>query len=219
MTPILPPDLSNRLGALSELVGSTKGFMPRDEGMALALSLYNCDLDARYPAVEIGSYIGLSTIYLGTAAKLQSRALISVDHHRGSEENQIGWQFHDKSLVDPVSQKIDTLYLFRRTIELADLSETVVIIVADSQRYAAVHKGEIGYLFIDGGHGETQAHQDFDSWVPKIKVGGILAIHDVFEDPADGGRPPFELFQRSLQSGFVLTSIQGSLRVLVRATL
>lgn len=219
MTLKLPPDLFGQLDSLSGLLCSTKGFMPRDEGKALALSLYNCALDASYPAVEIGSYIGLSTIYLGVTAKIQSRALISVDHHHGSEENQTGWQFHDKSLVDPVSQKIDTLYPFRRTIELADLSETVIIVAADSQRYAAVHRGEIGYLFIDGGHGQIQAHQDFDSWVPKIARGGLLAIHDVFEDPKDGGRPPYELFQRALENDFILTLSQGSLRVLTRAIL
>jgi len=188
--------------------------MPPDEGMALALSLFNCNISSTLPAVEIGSYIGLSTIYLGTVAKKQMRPLISVDHHRGSEENQAGWEYHDPTLVDPVSRQMDTLYLFRRTVDLAKLSDTVIIVVADSQTFANSCTGEIGYLFIDGGHGSEQAHKDFESWVPKITQGGCLAIHDVFPDLTLGGQAPFALYQRALREGFRETGSQGSLRVM-----
>ena len=51
-----------------------------------------------------------------------------------------------------------------------------------------------------------------------MAVGGTLAIHDVFPDPSDGGRPPYEqIFRPALESGrFCLVSSAGSLRVLRR---
>lgn len=210
----IPKELAQLLAGRQELIRATKGFMPPDEGKALALSLYECGLSSDLPAVEIGSYIGLSTIYLGTVAKQQMRPLISVDHHRGSQENQAGWEYHDPTLVDPVSGKMDTLYLFRRTVELAQLADTVIIAVADSQKFANTFSGEISLLFIDGGHGIDQARGDFESWVPKITQGGCLAIHDVFPDPALGGQAPFLLHQRALGEGFRETMAQGSLRIM-----
>lgn len=191
--------------------------MPPNEGMALALSLSLCAVPSSYPAVEIGSYVGLSTIYLGTVAKEQGRILLSVDHHRGSEENQAGWEYHDTNLVDPVSGKMDTLYLFRRTIDLAELNNVVIAIVADSATFANNYPCKIGYLFIDGGHSQTQANSDFDHWVPKVIENGILAIHDVFDDPKDGGQAPYKLFQRAIMERFELLVAEGSLRVMRKA--
>ncbi|MDA8080976.1 MAG: class I SAM-dependent methyltransferase [Actinomycetota bacterium] len=210
----IPKELAGLLADKQELIRATKGFMPPDEGKALALALYECDLPYDVPAVEIGSYTGLSTIYLGTVAKRQMRSLVSVDHHRGSQENQAGWEYHDPTLVDPVSGKMDTLYLFRRTVELARLAETVIIAVADSQKFANAFSVEIGFLFIDGGHGIAEATGDYESWVPKITQGGHLAIHDVFTDASLGGQAPFLLYQRALGEGFRETMSQGSLRVM-----
>lgn len=212
----LPDELLALLSKKLELIRVTKGFMPPNEGKALAASLYQCDAPIDLPAIEIGSYAGLSTIYLGTAAKQRGRAILSVDHHWGSEENQAGWEFHDPGLVDPVSNKMDTLYLFRRTLELAELSDTVIVIAADSKRYACAHSGAIGYLFIDGGHSIEQAEADYESWVPKLVRGGYLAIHDVFPDPAMGGQAPFAIYQRALATGFTEISSEGSLRVMRR---
>jgi hypothetical protein len=49
--------------------------------------------------------------------------------------------------------------------------------------------------------------------------GGLLAIHDVFPDPADGGRPPYEIYRRALGSGtFEEVETVGSLRVLRRVS-
>jgi len=214
MDQIESPKLVSELLAKQELIRATTGFMPPDEGMSLASALYGCNASTELPAIEIGSYAGLSTIYLGVAAQLQGRALLSVDHHHGSEENQEGWDYHDPALKDPVSGKIDTLYLFRRTIELAALSDTVIIVVADSQKFASTFSGEIGFLFIDGGHGHEQAQSDYESWVSKITVGGLLAIHDVFPDPSLGGQEPYHLYRRSLSEGFREITAQGSLRIM-----
>jgi predicted O-methyltransferase YrrM len=190
--------------------------MPCDEGLAL----YEAGLsapEAGGPLLEIGSYCGKSSVYLGAAARERSTVLFAVDHHRGSEENQAGWEHHEPDLVDPVVGRLDTLPTFRRTIHDAGLESTVVAVVADSPTLAEHWGTPLGLLFIDGGHGHEPAHRDYEAWVPWVEDDGILAIHDVFPDPADGGRPPFELYERAIGSGaFIEERAVGSLRVLRR---
>ncbi|MFP5351554.1 MAG: class I SAM-dependent methyltransferase [Actinomycetota bacterium] len=188
------------------------GFMPDDEGMAL----YEAALEAapRGPLLEIGSYCGKSTLYLAAAARERDSIVFSVDHHRGSEEHQPGEEYHDPALTD-ADGKVDTLATFRRTIEQAGVSEVVVGIVAASQVAAKAWATPVALAFIDGGHSIEAAMADYRVWTPHLIEGGLLAIHDVFEDPAEGGRPPFEIYQHALQTGsFEDLSKRGSLRVL-----
>src|SRR4029077_2595324 len=145
------------------------------------------------------------------------RQVVTVDHHRGSEENQPGWEYHDASLVDPATGRLDTLPYFRRTIEQARLEATVIAIIGFSPIIATRWQTPLGMLFIDGGHSEESVQADYEGWAPHVAVGGLLAIHDVFPDPADGGRPPYELWCRALESGaFEEADECGSLRVLRR---
>jgi hypothetical protein len=94
----------------------------------------------------------------------------------------------------------------------------VIPIVGKSPVVASHWTTPLGLLFIDGGHGVEPARADYRGWVGHLAVGGYLAIHDVFPDPADGGRPPYEeIFKPALDSGrFRLVSATGSLRVLQR---
>jgi predicted O-methyltransferase YrrM len=193
---------------------AARGFMPPDEGLAL----YEAALSApRGAMLEVGSYCGKSSVYIGSAAAEKGVLLFALDHHRGSEENQPGWDWHEPDLVDAETGRIDTLPHFRRTIHRAGLESTVVALVGESVPLAAVWEIDLAFLFIDGGHGSAPAHADYDGWVPHVAAGGIVAIHDVFPDPADGGRPPFEIYTRALASGaFSERSATGSLRVLER---
>ena len=84
------------------------------------------------PLLEVGSYCGKSSVYLGDAAQSQGRILFALDHHRGSEENQPGWEWHEPDLVDPEVGLIDTLPHFRRTVHGAGLEGSVVALVGDS---------------------------------------------------------------------------------------
>lgn len=202
-----------------ELALATKGFMPPDEGDALWEAAVAAG--AAVPGLamlEVGSYCGRSTIWLGDAAERAGVALFAVDHHRGSEENQAGWEHHDASVVDDRIGKMDTLPFFRAAIHDADLEDTVVAVVGRSPRVADAWTTPLALLFIDGGHGDEPARLDYEGWTPHVAVGGTLAIHDVFPDPADGGRPPYEqIFRPALESGrFELVSAAGSLRVLRR---
>ena len=194
---------------------AARGFMPPDEGIALHDAAV--DLATAGPYLEVGSYCGKSAIYLGAAAARRGRILFALDHHRGSEENQAGWEHHEPDLVDPDLGLLDTLPEFRRTIHDAGLEGTVVALVGDSPRLAEVWRTPLALLFIDGGHGAEPAHLDYEGWVPHVLIGGLLMIHDVFPDPADGGRPPFEIYRRALESdAFEEVGAVGSLRILTR---
>jgi predicted O-methyltransferase YrrM len=167
--------------------------------------------------LEIGSYCGKSAVYLGTAALERGTVLFALDHHRGSEENQPGWEWHEPDLVDPEVGRIDTLPRFRHTIFDAGLEGVVVAVVGDSPTVGRHWAVPLALLFIDGGHGHDPAHRDYETWVPHVEIGGLLVIHDVFPDPADGGRPPYEIYCRALESGaFTEERAVGSLRVLRR---
>ncbi len=215
-------------GRTRELVARarrTRGFMPDDEGMALLLAARRAGEGAasvhETPPVfvEIGAWCGKSTVYLGAAAEATGAVLFSLDHHHGSEENQAGWPHHDPSLVDPHTGRIDTLPHWRRTIVGAGLEASVVGVVGDSPTVASRWSTPLDFCFIDGGHGEEPAWADFRGWTPHVRVGGWLAIHDVFPDPADGGRPPYELWCAALASEeFVEDGACGSLRILRRVT-
>lgn len=189
--------------------------MPEDEGMALHDAGALAAATGLGPLLEVGTYCGKSACYLGAAARDAGSVLFTVDHHRGSEENQSGWEHHDEEVVDPATGRMDTLPFFRRTIADAQLEGAVVAIVGDSPTVARAWKTPLAFLFIDGGHGHDPAFADYRGWTPHLASGGLLAIHDVFPDPADGGRPPYELYCDAIESGaFEDVSATGSLRVL-----
>jgi predicted O-methyltransferase YrrM len=194
------------------------GFMPPDEARAL----YAAALDgaATGPLVEIGTYLGKSAILLAAAARAHGRKLVTIDHHRGSEEHQPGWDYHDPSLVDPRVGLLDTLPAARRALALSGAEPDVVLIVGRSADVAALWGAALGFVFIDGGHTDEAAQADYAGWSPLIAPGGLLAIHDVFPDPAHGGQAPYRVFARALESGDFIEdaalSGTGSLRVLRR---
>ena len=188
--------------------------MPEDEGDALHAAALVAD-PSLGPFVEVGSYCGRSTVWLGAAARAAGTALFTVDHHRGSEENQAGWEHHDPEVVDPGTGRMDTLPFLRRTLASAGLEDVVAAVVGQSPVVAAHWRTPLSFLFIDGGHGQDAAWADYRGWVPHLAAGGVLAIHDVCPDPADGGRPPYELYRHALDvDGFTERSATGSLRVL-----
>ena len=199
---------------LAALAQQVKGFMPHDEGLALYRAA--AEVAAQGPLVEVGSYCGKSAVYLGAAAAACGGTLFTIDHHRGSEEMQAGWEHHDAELIDPRTGRMDSLPVLRRTLIEAGLEDTVVAIVGDSVAVAQ-HFASAALVFIDGGHGPAPAHADYEAWSPKVMPGGLLAIHDVFPDPADGGRPPYEIWLQALDDGFAEHSAVGSLRVLRRS--
>ncbi len=197
---------------------AAKGFMPEDEGMLLHRRAL--ERLPRGPVLEVGTYCGKSAVYLGAAARVvggPQAVVFTVDHHHGSEEHQPGWEYHDTSMVDPVTGLFDTLPTLRHTLDAAGLDEHVVAIVAKSPVAARGWRTPLRLLFIDGGHTEEAAQRDFDGWAKWVEVGGALIVHDVFPDPADGGQAPYHVYRRALDTGdFREVSATGSMRVLER---
>lgn len=193
---------------------SVRGFLDDGEGMALhRLALDGLQVG---PALEIGSYCGRSTIWLGQAARSRNTVVFAVDHHRGSEEHQPGEYFHDPELTDAAG-RFDSLPSFRANIADHGLADWVIPVVCSSRMLAPHWRTPLGLLFIDGGHSLDAALTDYRCFAPWVSPGGILTIHDVFPDPAAGGQAPFAIWQLAQQSGlFAPLGEHGSLRALRR---
>ena len=183
----------------AELISATKGFLDEDEGRWL----YEIALEAsrRGPCLEIGSYCGKSTVYIGAACKTRNGILFSVDHHRGSEEQQPGQQYFDPALFDPQSGRIDTFREFRKTLEKTGLEETVVPMVCRSDVAARRWTTPLSMVFIDGGHSKEATLSDYECWARHIVPDGYLLIHDIFKDPAAGGQAPYQIYNLACSSG------------------
>ena len=184
---------------LRDLPKQVKGFMDEEEGMRL----YELAKEASTlgPCLEIGSYCGKSTIYLGQGCKESDGILFSIDHHRGSEEHQPGEEYHDPELFDTECNNMDSFRTFRKTIELASLEEVVVPIVAKSSVTAKQWATPLSLVFIDGGHSYEAAYTDYTSWSHHIIAEGYLVIHDIFKDPNEGGQAPYDIYKLALDSG------------------
>jgi predicted O-methyltransferase YrrM len=182
----------------SALLENVKGFLDPEEGMRLH---YTALLVAeRGPCLEIGSYCGKSAVYLGTACRGKNGILFSIDHHRGSEEQQPGEEYFDPELFDYKSWRMNTVEKFRKTLEIAGLENTVVPIIARSEVAARMWSSPLQLVFIDGGHAYETALSDYNCWAKHIVSGGYLLIHDIFSDPAKGGQAPYLVYNNALES-------------------
>lgn len=198
-----------------KLIDGVKGFLDAREGRVL----YDFALKAGLlgPCLEIGSYCGKSTIYLGAACRKNNNVLFSVDHHRGSEEQQPGEEYFDPDLFDPQTGRVDTFKEFRKTLETAGLEDTVVPIVCKSIVAARSWATPLGLVFIDGGHSFEAAYTDYNAWAGHIIPNGYLLIHDIFKDPEQGGQAPYEVYKLAAASGlFKILPIVKTLGVLQR---
>lgn len=181
------------------LIQEIKGFLDEEEGWFLYRTAQ--EAAAFGPCLEIGSYCGKSAVYLGWGCKERQGILFSIDHHRGSEEQQPGEEYFDPELFDPQSGRIDTFPFFRRTLERAGLEDTVVPLVCPSAVAARAWKTPLSLIFIDGGHALETVLGDYLSWAGHLLPGGYLLFHDLFEDPKEGGQAPYRVYQQALSTG------------------
>jgi len=178
---------------------SIRGFLHDEEGARL---FELASVAASHgPCLEVGSYCGKSTLYLGAACREQVQVLFAIDHHRGSEEHQPGEAYHDPELLDEASGRMDSFRAFRDTLARAGLEDTVIPVVATSALAGRHWQTPLALVFIDGGHSHAAALADYRTWAPRIMPGGFLAIHDIFPNPEDGGQAPYEIYRLALASG------------------
>ena len=200
---------------LRRLALDCKGYLDDEEG----LRLYELgrEMGAVGPVLELGSYCGKSSIYLGAGVQQAGGTLFCLDHHRGSEEHQPGEGYHDPELFDQVVQRMDSLPALRRNLHAANLERSTVLLVARSQDLAPLWNTPLAMVFIDGGHSFEQAFADYDGWADKVVAGGVLAIHDLFPNVEEGGQAPIEIYRKALSSGrFEALSTTKTLGVLRR---
>jgi len=200
---------------IQKIVEQTKGFLDPAEGQRL----YDVALEASQmgPCLEIGSYCGKSAVYLGSACRKNQQVLYSIDHHRGSEEQQPGEEYFDPDLFDDRQGKIDTLPFLRRTLAQAELEDTVVPLVCSSQVAAKSWATPLALIFIDGGHAFETAWQDYTCWSGHLMAEGYLLIHDIFKDPSKGGQAPYDVYKRALATNlYAELDMTGTLGVLRR---
>ena len=150
--------------------------------------------------LEIGTYCGKSTLNFAHVAKKINGLVFTVDHHTGSEEHQLGEEYHDEDLFDKRLNKFNTLPEFLKNIRSSNLDQFIIPLINKSSEASETFSELISLLFIDGGHSTEAAFSDYNSWKDKICSGGLLVIHDVFPNPKDGGRPPFEIYSAAQKS-------------------
>ena len=186
-----------------------KGFLAHEEGILLyEMAKKYC---TKSFAVEIGSYCGKSACYIGQACKTKGTHLITIDHHRGSEEQQFGEEYFDSEEYDYKNNRVDTLPTLLRNISKFELDEHIRVVVDNSESASKKIKGEIDFLFIDGSHTFASARNDYESWKNKIRAGGILTIHDIYDSEEEGGQAPREIFEKAITEDFTLVKRVNSL--------
>ena len=79
-------------------IENIKGFMPSHEGEALAS--WAEEFSKIGPLMEIGSFCGKSSIYMGLEAKKLNQVVYTIDHHQGSEEHQLNEEYFDSEIYD-----------------------------------------------------------------------------------------------------------------------
>lgn len=196
-------------------IDAIKGFLAPEEGRVL----YEIarEVAEMGPCLEIGSYCGKSAVYLGAGAREKGGVLFSIDHHRGSEEQQFGEEYFDEELYDGNEKVVDTFGFFRKSIETAGLSDTVVPIVSRSRVVAGKWATPLSLVFIDGGHSFESAFTDYNCWARHLVPGGYLLIHDIFTSPEEGGQAPYEVYRLARSSGmFKELPMKGTLGILRR---
>ena len=196
-------------------MSDVKGFLSDKEAKKLQELFLNVHhLGA---VLEIGTYCGKSTLNFARVAKKINGLVYTVDHHTGSEEHQLGEEYHDEDLYDERIEKFNTLPEFLKNIRSSNLFKYVIPVINNSMEASKTFSESIGLLFIDGGHSHEAALGDYNSWKDKISSGGLLVIHDVFPNPEDGGRPPFEIYSTAQKSkDFIDLGIYETLGILKR---
>ncbi len=194
-------------------IDKLKGFMPKHEG--IALTKWSEKFSSIGPIMEIGSYCGKSAIYLSKGAILNDQLVYTIDHHFGSEEHQIKEEYFDSEIFDYKNQRVNTLPLLIKNINKIQV-KNIVPIVSNSVDIASKWDAKLGMVFIDGGHSFKAANNDYVSWSTKIKKNGALVIHDIFENPDEGGQAPFEIFQKALKNNFEVYERVDTLACLIK---
>jgi predicted O-methyltransferase YrrM len=205
--------MRDKKGPIPDFARDIKGFLSEQEGERLfVLALEAARLG---PCLEIGSFCGKSTVYIGTACKYVGVTLYTIDHHRGSEEQQPGQPYFDPEIYDSNTGRIDSLPLLRSAIHRANLEDTVVPMITLSNVASRNWSTPLSFIFIDGGHAYATVLSDYLCWHNHLVQNGYLVFHDIYPDPSQGGQAPYEIFKKARATGeYQELPMTGSLGIL-----
>ncbi|WKZ17917.1 MAG: class I SAM-dependent methyltransferase [Candidatus Jettenia sp. CY-1] len=147
---------------IKKIVDNVDGWLTDKEGELLYTLAKNCT--SENVIVEIGSWKGKSTIWLGMGSKRGNKLKIyAIDPHKGHKHRP---------------DKIETFEEFQRNIKKAKIDDIITPIVKTSEEAAKNFDEPITLIFIDGNHEYDHVKLDVELWFPKVTEGGILAFHD-----------------------------------------
>ena len=192
-----------------------KGFMPQHEGKALAK--WAEQFSIKGPALEIGTFGGKSSLYIAAGSSINEQLVFTIDHHQGSEEHQTGAEYFDPDIFDTALGRVNTVPLMQSNLSQFEESRYVVPMIANANALAPIWTIQLGLLFIDGSHTEISAQNDYANWNTKIVAGGALVIHDIYENPEEGGQAPFLIYQKALEDGFALHERVDTIACLIKS--
>jgi predicted O-methyltransferase YrrM len=159
---------------------SVPGFLLDQEGKFLFDTVTDLKVDGPV-IVEIGSWLGKSAVVFGSALKkkgggtLHCVDLFNCDGDQRSKE---------RYLKDAEKIKNSLLKEFELNTRICGVNSNIKVHVGDSVEVARGWNINIDIIFIDGDHSYAGVAADFDSWVPWVKVGGLVCFHDtLFEKP------------------------------------
>ena len=196
-------------------LNNLKGFMPQHEGEALAKWAQR--FSTMGPALEIGTFGGKSSLYIAAGSSMNEQLVFTIDHHKGSEEHQTGEEYFDPDIYDESLGRVNTVPLMQANFSQFEESKYIIPMITNANLLAPIWVIKLGFLFIDGSHTEISAQNDYANWKTKIVKGGALVIHDIFENPEEGGQAPFLIYQKALEDGFHLHERVDTIACLIKS--
>ena len=189
--------------------------MPQHEGKAL--TKWAEQFSTKGPALEIGTFGGKSSLYIAAGSSSNEQLVFTIDHHQGSEEHQTGEEYFDPDIFDAALGRVNTVPLMQSNLSQFEESRYIVPMIANANALAPIWTIQLGLLFIDGSHTEISAQNDYANWNTKIVPGGALVIHDIYENPEEGGQAPFLIYQKALEDGFALYERVDTIACLIKS--
>lgn len=180
------------------------GWLSIEEAAVLA------ELSLQKTVLEVGSYLGRSTVVLGSCARL----VVAVDHHRGSPEHQRGERCWRRACEDDTTEGfVDTAPAFLRNLMLAGVADRVVPVIASFFDVAPILASRsFDLAFLDADHSEPATYAAACAAARLVRDDGAIVFHDYGDPNYPGVRAAVDRFAHELNGkdpAFLVGSLVG----------